>query len=224
MRKIGLLCLLSILSIILVACGGEENTESEKPSLEISDDEKVADDEIVAIIDGEEITGAFYNEVYIQQKAITQDTVGDNYDLEDVKQGTLDSIINDTLILHMGDEEGIVITDETIAEELKELKKVGADGYNTLKEQFHYTDEAIEHLLRVEYTVKEYMEKHIEVEVTDEEIEALYEEAKASGDEIPSLDEARKELEEVVEINKSKEEVRKHIASYKKSVDLEINI
>lgn len=226
MKKIMLMLLISIITIILAACSGndKENIKVEGPAVEITDEEKVADDEVVAIIDGEEVMGEQYNEVYLQEKAINQDILGDDLNIEDVKTGTIESIINDIVILHMGEAEGIVITDEEVQEEVEEFKKYGAEGYENLIAQFNYTEESIGHLLRVETTLKQYIDKHIEVEVSDEEVEELYDEIVASGEEIPPFENSEKELEGVIRVDKSKEEARKHIAEFKKDIEIEIKI
>lgn len=224
MKKMILILFISIITLVLAACGGDNDNAENEPSIEITDEEKVANDEIVAIIDGDEITGEFYNEVYLQEKAITYDVLGDNYELEDVKTGTIESIINDIIILHMGEAEDIVITDEEVEEEVKELKRYGEEGYNSLLEQFNYTEESIGHLLRVETTLKEYINRHIEVEVSDEEVEELYEEIVASGEEIPPLENSQQELEEVIRVDKSKEEARKHIAAFRETIEIDIKI
>lgn len=228
MKKTMLMLFISIITIVLAACSGGDNnnkkTETKKPTVEITDEEKVADDEIVAIIDGQEITGEFYNEVYLQEKAINQDILGDNFDLEDIKTGTIEAIINDVIILHMGEAEDIVITDEEVEEEIKELKKYGEEGYDTLLEQFNYTEESIGHLLRVETTLKRYIDKHIEVEVSDEEVEKYYEEVAAGGEEIPPIENAWQELEDVIRVDKSKEEARKHIAAFRKNIEIDIKL
>lgn len=228
MKKITLMLLISIITIVLAACGGDNKAKNETkddgPSIEITDEEKIADDEIVAVVDGEEITGKFYNEVYLQEKSINQDILGENVDLEDVKTGTIEAIINDIMILHMGEAEGIVITDEEVNEEIKELKRYGEEGYNNLIEQFNFTEESIGHLLRVETTLKQYIDKNIEVEVSDEEVQAYYEEIVASGEEIPPFENAEKDLEGVIRIDKSKEEARKHIAKFRENVEIEMKI
>src|SRR5699024_12261410 len=101
MKKYIVGCLLVVLAMVLVACGDkkdeEEETKGEEnplaPSVDISDEEKVDDDKVVAIVNGSEVKGGVYNLVYAQLK-LQSAQLGDTKDNEEMKDVTMESVID----------------------------------------------------------------------------------------------------------------------------------
>src|SRR5699024_4363029 len=130
MKKYIVGCLLVVLAMVLVACGDkkdeEEETKGEEnplaPSVDISDEEKVDDDKVVAIVNGNEVKGGVYNLVYAQLK-LQSAQLGDETDNEEMKDLTMESVIDREIVMQEAKEEGIDITEEEAEKELKKMKE-----------------------------------------------------------------------------------------------------
>src|SRR5690625_4990669 len=128
----------------LVACGDEGQEESETNqngnSLEISEEEKVAEDEVVAIVNGNDVTGNTYNLVYAQLK-MQAAQMSEEVNTDEVKEATIDSLIDREILMQQAKEEGIEVTDETVQSEIDTLKEENEEGLTTVLEQFAMTEE-----------------------------------------------------------------------------------
>lgn len=205
MKRYIVMIMLVITAMVLVACGDKdekeakesENTDALNPSVEISDKEKVADDKVVAVINGTEVTGDVYNLVYSQLK-LHSTQLKEEVDLEEVKDATMESIIDREIVFQEAKEEGIDITKETAETEFDTLKKENGKELETLLQQYQITEEGFKEQLRFELTMNEYLTKAIKVEVSDEEVKEAYDEAKAEADkedqEIPEFDEVKDQI------------------------------
>src|SRR5690625_2308234 len=122
--------MLLLLAMILVACGSdnEENDTSQEAenalnqTVEITDEEKVADDEVVAIVNDDEVTGNVYNVVYSQLK-FHSSQLGEEVDNEEIKEATMESIIDRQIVFQEAEAEGIDTSKEAAEEEFKLLKE-----------------------------------------------------------------------------------------------------
>src|SRR5690625_4268761 len=124
--------------------------------------------------------------------------------------------------MQLAKKDGIEVDNKEVEKQLKQFKKVDQEGYDTLMEQFNYTEEAIASQLKLELARKEYIEKNIKVEVSDEEVEQLYNEDKERTEEIPDFDSVREELRSTIEVQKSVEEVGKHVDEFKKEAEIQV--
>src|SRR5699024_9778364 len=97
--------------MVVVVCGDEiveveeandEETKGEEnpvaPSVDISDEEKVDDDKVVAIVNGSEVKGGVYNLVYAQLK-LQSAQLGDETDNEEMKDLTMESVIDREIVM-----------------------------------------------------------------------------------------------------------------------------
>src|SRR5699024_7392819 len=161
-----------LLTMVLVACGNDEEQSEDamQPELEITEEEKVAEDEVVAVVNGEEVTGDIYNIVYSQLKLYSVQ-FGQEVDEEEMKELTMESVIDRQLLFQEASEEGIEITDEEATAEIETIKEENPDVLETLLGQFQLTEEGFKEQLKFELTMYEYMDQIIEVTVTDEEVE-----------------------------------------------------
>src|SRR5690625_2307329 len=108
MRKYITELLVLLIAGILVASGNGDKEESEEStatgtSVEISDDEKVDEDKVVAVINGEDVTGETYNLVYSQLK-LHAGMLDEEVDLEEVKEATMVSLIDRQLVMQQAKE------------------------------------------------------------------------------------------------------------------------
>lgn len=215
---IGSVCFLLV--FFLVACG-KDKAKEEGNKIELTEEEKLPDDQVVVIVNDTEINGAIYNSMYLQLKTIVTKPDGE-VDKVQLKNATIDSIVDKELFMQLAKKDGIEIDDKEVEAQLKHFKEVDEKGYDTLKEQFNYTEEAIANQLKLELARKEYIDKNIKVEVTDEEVEQLYNDVKERTEDIPELDSVREELRTNIEDQKSAEEVGKHIDEFKKEAEIEV--
>src|SRR5699024_4202488 len=105
MKKWILALIMAVLTVGLVACrddeSGDENTETQtetSPPVEITDEEKVDDEEVVAVVNGTELTGTKYNPLYLQVKMLNQQFGQGDNDPEVVKEQTMIILIEQELI------------------------------------------------------------------------------------------------------------------------------
>jgi len=218
--------LLVVLAGILAACGSDDEQEAENfeaPSVEISEEEKVDDNQVVAVINGEDVTGKTYNLVYSQLK-LYAGQFGEEVDTEEVKRATMDSIIDRQLVIQQAKEEGIEVTGEAAEAELETLKSENAETFETLLEQYQITEEGFKEQLQFEMTMNEYMRQTIEVSVTDEEVEEHYEKAKEGNEDIPEFDEIKDQLKKQMLQQKTDEALEAEIEKVKEKADIEEKI
>jgi len=211
---------------VLVACGDEDKSEPEnatEPAVEITDEEKLDNDQVVATINGEDVTGKTYNLVYSQLK-LHAGQFDEEVDMEEVKRATMDSIIDRELLLQQASAEGIEITDETANTEFETLKSENGETLDTLLAQYQITEEGFKEQLKFELTMNEYMAETIDVSVTDEEVKEYYNQAKEENEEIPEFDEIKDQLKKQMLQQKTDEELQAKIDKVKEKAKIEEKI
>lgn len=204
-----------MLTFALVACGSknekEETIPQEPEEVEITDEERVSDDEVILKIDGEDIKGTTYNRLYKNNK-IMQNANGTFDSNEDVKQFTIDQIIDQTILTQDASDKGIEVTDEEFDEEFNFIKEENAEGLELLLEQFQMTEDDFKNELRHNILYQKYIESEFDdVEVSDKEIEEVYEGLDEENDNIPPLDEIRETLELQLKDKQIQELVQKRV-------------
>src|SRR5699024_12466018 len=95
-----------MIAMVLVACGGddedkkkEETAQEANQEVEISEEEKVDQDEVVVEINGTEGKGEKYNAIYPQTKIQMHQFGEDADDVDDVQEHTLDQLIAQQVLL-----------------------------------------------------------------------------------------------------------------------------
>lgn len=221
--------MLLVLAMFLVACGDKEKEtkqdveEPQTPSVEISKEEKVADDEVVAVINGDEVTGSVYNLVYAQLKLYSAQ-MGEEMENDKVKEATMDSIIDREIVFQQAKEEGIEITKETAETEFSALKEESGEALDTLLGQYQITEEGFKEQLRFELTMNEYLTKAIKVSVSDEEVEEFYEKAKEESDEVPEFDEVKDQIKSNMREEKTTLALQEKVDEIKETAKIERKI
>src|SRR5690625_3682509 len=162
---------------ILVGCGDEKEQEIEESTgqeIEITETEKVDETQVVAVVNGDNVNGETYNLVYSQLK-LHAGAFGQDVDNDEIKQATMESLIDRQLLLQQAKEEGIEVTDEVVDSEFETIKSENKEALDTLLEQYQITEEGFKDQLKFELTLNEFLAKTIEVTVTDEEVKEQYE-------------------------------------------------
>lgn len=222
--KYPILALLMMTALLLTGCGSDDKKDKTAndadSTVEITDDEKVPDDEVVAEVNGTEILGKTYNIVYAQLKLHTSQT-GQEVDLDKLKENTMVSVIDRELLMQQAEKEGIEISDKKADKELDEIKENNKDGLKTILEQYQMSEEDFKEQLKFELALVEYKDKAIEVQITDKELEEYYNKAKENNEDIPELDEIKPQLKEQMEVQKENEAVQEKIDEAKKAAKIE---
>lgn len=226
MKKWSLFIVL-LLSALLVACGEEAKKEEKKEEQSnvpiISEEEKLPEDEVVAIVNGTEINGVTYNLVYAQLKLYSEQ-FGQDITIEEIKESTIESIIDRQILLEEAEEIGIVYTDEDIQAELDKIKETNAEGLKTLLEQYQITEAAFAEQLKFELTMEDFIQKEIDITVSDEEVETEYEKIKAKNEDMPELVEIRDTFKRNLENAKRQQALQERINEAKEDAEIEILI
>lgn len=224
MKKYFLGLFIFLLTINLVACSNDGNGQkSENETVEISEEEMLPEDEVVAIVNGEEVTGKTYNLVYTQEK-MYQSQFEEDIDLDEMKKSTIELVIERQILFQEARKEGIEITDEEASKELERIKEESPETLETLLAQFQLTEEDFKDQLKYELTMYEYMNRVIEVSVSDEELEEYYEKAKEGNEDIPEFDEIKHNLRAQLTELKTQEAFQEKIEEAKSNAKIDKKI
>src|SRR5699024_5138301 len=213
---------LFIFVLLIAACGEKENNEVQ-PEFEvptISDEEKLDEGELVVTVNDDEVTGVTYNLVYTKLKLHAVQT-GQEISDEELKEMTIESLIDRQLLMQQAKEDGVVVTDDAATEELDRLKGENEEGFETLLEQYQITEKLFHQQLIFEMTMNEYLTDEIKVTVTDEEVEEAYEEAKKDNEDLPELVEIRDTLKSQLESQRTNDELQERIDNLKEKSEIE---
>lgn len=228
MKKYIFISMLVVSAMVLSACGDKDESGDDglTQSVEITDEEKVAEDEVVAIVNGSEITGLTYNLVYAQLKLQSQ-YMEEDFDLEEVKEATMNSLIDEEIVFQDAEEEGIKITKDAVQTEFNKIKKENGEDLDTLLDQYQITEEGFKESIRYELMMNEYLTKVIKVEVTDEEVQEAYDEVKAEAEEdeeIPAFEEVKNQIEANMREEKISLALEERVEEVKENAEIERKI
>ncbi|MCG7337025.1 SurA N-terminal domain-containing protein [Sporosarcina sp. ACRSM] len=248
LKKVLMPFMAGALALGLAACGDKEKAAPDETKQEVPGKQKESAEEmqaklaeqqvdknkVVALVNGEELTGEDYNaaltSVQGQLQQMGQDPTSKE-GAEQVKAQTLDTLVNQTLILQKAKEADIKASASEIDEEYssiekqfgneKEMKKVlesqGVDA-KTLKEQI--ADSIL---------FEKYIEKVAPAgKVATKEIKEYYDQvastSKEAGQELPPLEEVEKEIEGVIKQQQQQKLMMAHIEELKAAADIELKL
>ncbi|MDQ0272314.1 SurA N-terminal domain-containing protein [Cytobacillus purgationiresistens] len=208
MKKMMFILITGLMVVVLVACGGnEESKEAEndvKAKTAETDQQKeqqkemeemqkkleaqqVDEKKTVAIVNDEEILGSDYNSTLAsiqgQMQKMGQDPTSKET-AEQVKTQTIDSLVGQTLILQEADKKGYKASEADIKKQLDETKK----QFKTEKEfeaalkQSGMDMKAFETQIADGIKFNQFVEKEVTAgKVTDEEIQKAYDQVAEQG-------------------------------------------
>src|SRR5699024_156380 len=162
-----------LVAIFLVACGdnNEENAsneaapEQEAEQVEISDDEKVPDDDVVAVNNDEDVEGETYNIIYAQLKSFATQSDQD-VDQKEIQELTMCSLIDRIVLVQYVKDEGIEVSEEEAEEEIDTIKSENEDNNKYILDQFQTSEDGFKEQLCFELTLDKFKEKKIDEEVS----------------------------------------------------------
>lgn len=233
MKKLLMVLLTLTVAITLAACGNDDtDTEESKQSedntseqaqqeLEITEEEKLADDSSVAIVNGEEINGIDYNPIYSQVKSTMYQYGQDVSDLDMIKNQTVDILIDQTLIKQDAETQGIEVTEEEAQEELDTIKESSnEEEFTSLLEQYNMTEKEFKNQLMDDLVTIKYVEE-FDAKVSDEEVQEYYDQLKEQNKEIGELEEVEGQIKEILVNEKQSEQLRGKVEELKEGAEIE---
>ncbi|TFD95836.1 SurA N-terminal domain-containing protein [Jeotgalibacillus sp. R-1-5s-1] len=215
--------------------GGEQSTEEQQAAQEEMqaklDEQKVADDEVVATVNGEEILGVDYNNV-IQRTQMQFQMQGQDPTSEEganqIKEQSLNLLIDQTILLQKADEAGLEASEEEIDEEYAAFAEQngGEEQLTTTLEEQGMTVEELRGQMAETIKFDKYIDQVAPVEEpTDEEIQEYYDQAAAqaeeAGQEAPALEDVRDTIVQNLQQSEQQELVTAHLEEIKAEAEIE---
>jgi len=190
-----------------------------------------ADSATVAVVNGEVITEA---ELAVASTQLEQAAAQQGADPSDpavqanIRSQALDLVIGTTLLTQTAETEGVVVTDQAVADQLAtiEADAGGAENLAARMQEFGITMESLESDVRSELVISQLLDSIVTDEdtvVTEAEIVAAYEEAGASGVELPPLEEVRTQIETQLQQVKGQSVIEAYVEQLRANADIEIN-
>jgi hypothetical protein len=191
----------------------------------VSDDELVEEDQAVATINGEEILGSAYNQIYPLVKSTLEQAGQEVEDTEAIKQQTLNELITQELIRQDAKEEGLTVEQEEIDNELATYEEQFGEEYATVLESSGYTEETLKEQIENNLLSEKYMESVLGIEVTDEEIKEYYQSAaEQSEEDLPPLEDVEDSIKQTLTSQKQQEkqeEIQAKIDELRENAEIE---
>ncbi|MCM3740502.1 SurA N-terminal domain-containing protein [Oceanobacillus luteolus] len=231
MKKRILLITALFLTLLLAACNNDDtekaddNKDTEEQAtetVEISDEEKVDNDSVVLNINGTEINGAKYNNVYKQYKTMLHMYGQDVSDLDMLKDETVLILTEQELIRQDALDSGIEVTEEDAQEEIDNIIETnGEEAIQTMLEEYDLSEEQFREQLMDDLLMVRYIESEFTVEVTDEEVEEQYNQMKEQSEEVGELQEYEELIRQSVMEQKQREMLEARIEELKEEAEIE---
>lgn len=204
-----------LLSLILAACGGEDEVvfefdepeeiievpdfSDQTPEVKaiVSDDELVDLDQVVVVVNGEEVLGESYNLVYFETKNSLIQSEQLPEDLSAVRESAMLDLIKQTLLAQDAAARGIVVSEreaEAIFQDTMAQFDSEEEFYQIL-EQLPYTEAVFREILAKSLLQQYYInDQFSDITVTSDDVEAFYAILSEQMEEAPPLDEIRTEI------------------------------
>jgi hypothetical protein len=257
MKKLLLTLLMGLLAFSLAACNDEEDkdkkkdtTKSEETTEETPKEEeqaavdpeemqkkldaqKVKDDSIVAIVNGQEIKGNEYNDALSISQTQFQQMGQDPTTKETAKQlkeYTIDSLVGQTLLMQEIDKKGYKATDDEINKKIDELKSQyeNDESFEKALNDNNLTLEKLKEQISDTVIYSQYVEKDLKVEeVKEEELKEYYDSMASTADksaETPKYEDVKETLKVQLEQQKTQEKLGSKVEELRKSAEIELKI
>lgn len=229
-----LLALALCLAVVLAACGNDDSAEKDKKNddekadtaeqaqkpVQITDKEKVDEKKPVVSVNGDEINGDKYNSIYTQIKMSMHQYGQDVSDLDKLKDQTLNILVEQQLIKQDAEDKGLKVTDDEIQSEFDSIKKENGEQLTAVLEQFKLSEDDFKNQLADDIITNKYMEKELDVKVTDKEVKEYYDQLKEQSEDIGKLDEMKDQIKEQLKNQKSQEQLQSKVEELKEKAEV----
>ncbi|MGY0693602.1 SurA N-terminal domain-containing protein [Virgibacillus sp. FSP13] len=232
MKKFIMLALALCIATVLAACGDdsdsakknddETNTEEQaNQKVKITDEEKVNNDDVVAQINGTDVKGDQYNDIYAQTKTLMNQFGEDVSDQDKLKEQAMNVLVQQELLKQDAKKQGITVSDKEIESELDKMKSAGKDKFSQVLEQYNLTEESYKEQLAFELTLREYIDQEITgTEVTEEEIKSYYDKLKEQSEDVPKLKKVKDQIKSQLTTQKENEKVQAKVNELKEDAEI----
>jgi hypothetical protein len=182
-----------------------------------SQDSKVIEDNVIATVNGIEITES--QVIEIQEQSLAQGMQISNED-------ALEQLINSELLIQEAKKQGFDFTKQEVEENL-EIQS--GNSIEEIKQELEIAGESYDELIEgyISYfMIEEYLKSIVEeVEVSDEEVENYYNELKEEynsyGEELPAFEEIKEDLKNSLEYEKQQEIIIELIEDLREQANIE---
>ncbi len=252
MKKYVLLLLIGLFTFSLTACNDDEKKESANNAETKSDEEvaaeakemqkkldkqKVEENTIVAIVNGQELKGSDYNaQLNIAQTTFQQ--MGQDPTTEEVakqvKDYTLENLVGQTLLMQEVDKKGYKATDEAINKKLETIKGQYKDekAFEQALKNNNITLDELKKQISDEVRYSQYIENDLKVEeVKEEDVKEYYDtmvsslkESDDKSTEVPEYKDVKETLKVNLESQKTQEKLSEKVEELKKAAKIELKI
>lgn len=244
MRKIWIALLSLVFTVLVIsACSGDdgvnENTEdnaSEEANVELPEPDLEGIPEVVAEINGEEVTKEEFESAYqqqFQQAAMQSQLSGEEIDEDQLKEHTVEGLIGQQLLTQEANNRFPDVSEDDVNQTMDTL--VEENGMETKEEliaafeEQGMEEEELMSLLETQVKIDQLiMEESGDIKPTDEEIEEVYEMLKAqqeemgSEEEIPDFEEIKPDLKEQLKQQKEAEKIEALVQKLREDADITI--
>lgn len=220
------------------AAQSQEQGEQAMPEPELDD---IPD--VVAVVNGEEISGESFSENYesqYQQLTMQAQMTGEEPDQEELKSQALDMMINSELLVAKAEDEGFSASEDDIDEYLDSMaEENGLESADALQEEFEaqgLSEDRVREDIQKEVLIEQVIDTIDIPEPSDDELQEIYdmqvEQLEAMNEqveedqaqEVPSFEELEPELEEQAVAQKENEAVTELLADLRDDADIETHI
>jgi len=217
------------------AAGSEEGAEMELPE---ADTEDIP--EVVAEVNGDEITGEDFTVLYesqFQQVSMQAQMTGEEPDQDQLKEQTLESMIGNELLLQDAREQGFEASDEDvdalITEQAESNGMESADEFIEAYEEQGMSAEQLTEDARSQVLINQVLEALDYEEPSEDEVRELYDsaveqqEAAAEGEEqteLPPFDEVREDVEAQASDDARNEAALAHVDELRAEAEIETHL
>lgn len=253
MKKLLLTILIGLIAFTLAACNDKEDnskTKTEETSEKTTnkeekaavdpeelqkklDAQKVKDDSVVAIVNGQEIKGIEYNNALAQSQISAQQQGQDPTNKETAKQLkelTLNNLIGQVLLMQDIEKLGYRASEEDITKEL-EIQKARFETNEAFEKALKDSNMTLEELKKQisdGVKVSQYIEKDLKVEeVKEEEIKKLYDSLTSSAEkstDTPKYEDIKNTLKAQLTQQKLQEKFGPKVEELRKAAKIELKI
>src|SRR5699024_2163072 len=146
MKRFLLLFVTACLAITLAACGedaaDEENQKEEdvaeqaNAEVDVTEDEKVDDEEVVVNINDAGVKGKQYNLIYAQTKMQMHQFGQDINDLASIKKKTLVEVIEHEIVKQDAKKHSVEVTDEDVQSVFDDFKSENGEEFRAYLDEF----------------------------------------------------------------------------------------
>lgn len=251
LKKMMLPLFAGALALSLAACSDKDDDKKNNDAADEQafeemekklEEEQIKDDTVVAVVNGEEITGKTYNTVLqsVQMDVLQSGQDPTEGDMpKNIQEQTVDVLVNQALILQEAEKEDIKVKDKEFDERYEEyLEQVGGEEdalVEALKEEGQTLD-MFKDNVRESILFEKYQDQKIKVEeVSKKEIQKFYDELAAENEategegkdeeeEMPSLEELEENIKTVLEQQSQQDALMKHVEKLKESAKIDVKI